>query len=414
MTHFPRLEVIEDLKKQQQLKLDDSYYIISVQHLLQTTGSLFEALIEIGFIPKNIFLTGKIYSTHEPTRIQLKNLGINIIESTYPQKLGTYSECLEIDIKKMWRNLLSVLKPKSKIIILDDGGYTLKNIPEHIIELHNLIGIEQTTSGIRMQSAFDKIPVISVASSAAKTFIEPPIVSEAVRIKLGKIISELNPKTIGIVGFGHIGKAVAFNFMNEYKVNVFDINEKLKKTNSKQISISSTLDRLFLNSDIIIGATGQDISNLKWFELANGNKTLISVSSGDIEFNQIIQFGNQYLTEQIYSPLQDLNFVTKNGYKLQILRGGMVANFTGSADSSPANIIQITRGLLMGSVIQAVEKIQSTCIQSGAVVLNPIIQNKVVKSWFLINPDRKNDYDEELLENFANIEWIRNNSGINT
>ena len=60
----------------------DNYFIISVQHLLSSTGSMFDAFIRYGFESNNIYLTGKLYSTHSETKEKLKQLGINIIEST--------------------------------------------------------------------------------------------------------------------------------------------------------------------------------------------------------------------------------------------------------------------------------------------------------------------------------------------
>jgi len=77
-----------------------------------------------------------------------------------------------------------VLTPNAKIIVLGYGGFALKNVPEDILQKYEVFGIEQTTSGIRLQNTFKKFPVIPVASSAAKTIIEPPIVSEAVNIQL--------------------------------------------------------------------------------------------------------------------------------------------------------------------------------------------------------------------------------------
>jgi lactate dehydrogenase-like 2-hydroxyacid dehydrogenase len=81
--------------------------------------------------------------------------------------------------------------------------------------------LSKTTSGIKMQNVFGKFPVIHLASSAAKVVLEPKIVSDSVRIQLGSIIERLSPQKIGIVGYGHIGKAIAKDLRNKYKVLVF-------------------------------------------------------------------------------------------------------------------------------------------------------------------------------------------------
>lgn len=404
---FPQYSVLNRLKEKFSFQFNpEEYYIISVQHLLRSTGSMFEAIIDYGFKPQNIYLTGKIYSTHIETQNELKDLGINIVESDYPKELGHYVQSLENDVRKMWQLLSENLKPNSKIVILDDGGYTLKNVPEEILKNHFVYGIEQTTSGIRMQNTFGKFPVIHVAASAAKVIIEPPIVSEAVKIQLGEIIKELNPKKVGVVGFGHIGKAVVNEFKSVYDILVFDIKNELKDEVIQDVTYCNSLSDLYNQCDVVIGATGQDISDLNWLTNSIGDKTLISVSSGDIEFNSMLRACKPYLTEELKSPLQVLNLKTQQGHSLKILRGGMVANFTGKPDSSPGHIIQVTRGLLFSAVLQILRDSEQLKNQSGAVMLDPYFQKEVVQLWLQDQPQRKADYSEEVLKGFEDLGWI--------
>lgn len=408
---FPEYYVLTQLQKSFSATCDlKNFYVISVQHLLETTGSMFESFIRIGFKPDNIFLTGKIYSTHEATKQKLVSIGINLIESSIPKELGAYSESLEKDVCKMWRLLSMKLKPESKIIILDDGGYTLKNVPDSILKNHFVFGIEQTTSGIRMQSAFGKFPVIHLAASAAKVIIEPPIVSEAVKIQLGKIIAELHPEKIGVVGYGNIGKAVAKAFKDKYNILVYDIKNELRGDVLEGVTYLNSLADLYNQSNVIIGATGQDISELNWLTNSISNKTLISVSSGDIEFNNLLRQCKPYLSEELKSPLQILNLKTVQGHTIKILRGGMVANFTGTPDSSPGHIIQLTRGLLFSAIAQIIRDNVILKLTSGAIMLDPVFQAKVVQLWFQDQPQRQLDYSEEILKGFKNIDWIKKHS----
>lgn len=398
---FPRYYILDQLFKNHRpkQKLDD-FYIISVQHLLRSSGSLFETLIRYGIKPQNIFLTGKIYSTHIETSVKLKKLGITVIESTIPDKLGHYISFLEKDVKNMWIELMKVLTPGAKIIILDDGGFVLKNVPDRVLSNYKVFGIEQTTSGVRLQKSFKNFPVIHVATSAAKRIIEPPIVSEAVKIQLGKNIKKLKPSAIGIIGYGHIGKAIADEFQNQYKILVYDSNKEVICSINGNIHPCKTKYELYLQSDVIIGATGHDVSDLKWLKEANGNKTLISVSSGDIEFNKILRNCQPQLIDKLDSPLQDLRIKTKNGYLLQILRGGLVANFTGKPDSSPGPVIQMTRGLLFSAIIQIFEKNKELENLMGSIILEPILQKEVVGLWFKHDPERLSKYSKGILEMF--------------
>lgn len=408
---FPNYYVLDELTKlNKPFRGVNNYCILSVQHLLESTGSLFLKLINTGIRPQNIFLTGKIYSTNKSTLQRLQRLGINITNSSIPNKLGHYSKFLEKDIVCLWQELVKILQPSTKIIILDDGGYALKNVPHFISGNFSVFGIEQTTSGIRMKNAFAKFPVIDVASSAAKRIIEPPIVSEAVKIQLGKTIRNLNPRTIGIVGYGNIGKAITKDLAEVYKVAVYDINDRLITKGLINVTAMRSLNELFEYSDVIIGATGRDISNPNWLINPNGNKTLISVSSGDIEFNKILRSCEKYLTEKTTNPLQTLNLRTENGYSLKILRGGMVANFTGSRNSSPGNVIQITRGLLLSAIFQIIRDHKRLTNFQGRIMLSPTLQSQTVRLWFQNQPQKLKQYSNDIVLGFKDREWIKSRS----
>jgi S-adenosylhomocysteine hydrolase len=388
---FPKYSVLSYLSSKFSLKYNFSnVHIVSVQHLLESTGSLFESIIQTGILPSNIFLTGKLYSTHLETKNKLKKLGINVIESTIPEKLGFYSESLEKDICEMWKLVSLKLKPG-----------------DNIIKNYQVYGIEQTTSGIRMQSAFGKFPVIHLAASAAKVIIEPPIVSEAVNIKIGKTIEELQPQKVGIVGYGYIGKAVVNEFKEKYSIYVYDNVKALNGIAHTDITYTRSLQELYEVCDVIVGVTGQDISNLNWLKTSNGNKTLISISSGDIEFNKLLRACEPYMLMDLKNPLQDIMLRTENGYSLKILRGGMVANFTGTPDSSPGNIIQVTRGLLFSGVMQAIRDNELLQGLSGPIMLDPNLQLEVVNTWFTDQPQRQDGYSSEIKNGFKDIEWIK-------
>ena len=176
------------------------------------------------------------------------------------------------------------------------------------------------------------------------------------------------------------------------------------------VTYCKSLNDLYEQSNVIIGATGQDISDLNWLTNSTDDKTLISVSSGDIEFNNLLRQCKPYLTEELKSPLQILNLKTVQGHSLKILRGGMVANFTGTPDSSPGHIIQVTRGLLFSAVAQIIRDNAKLKMTSGAVMLDPAFQSKIVQLWFQDQPQRQSDYSEETLNGFKKIKWIKEHS----
>lgn len=409
---FPTYPILQFLRQKYNTFNPKDVYIISVQHLLESTGSMFEAFINIGFNPKNIFLTGKLYSTNEETKEKLKSLGINIFDSSIPTELGNYAYWLSYDVHYMWQVLSKNIVPNSKIIVLDDGGYTAKNIPHDILSEYDIFGIEQTTSGAKMLYEYLPFPIIDLAESAAKVIIEPPIISESVTIQLGEMIAGLMPIRIGIIGYGHIGKAITKELKKKYQILVYD-NTKRKIMQEDIIDgviYCNSINEIYNQSDVLIGATGQDISDLNWLTNSTGDKTLISVSSGDIEFQKLLKECTPYLTEKLMNPLQILNLKTKQQHWLKILRGGMVANFTGAQHSSPGCIIQMTRGLLFSAVIQILRDYILLKKEDNPIMLDPAFQKEVVELWFKDQPQRKNDYSENIICGFKDIEWIRSNS----
>ncbi len=179
----------------------------------------------------------------------------------------------------------------------------------------------------------------------------------------------------------------------------------------QDVTYCSSLVELINNSDILIGATGQDISSITWLENIYKNITLISVSSGDIEFKTLIKNCKSYLEHEVSSPLDTLSIRTKNNSKITILRGGMVANFTGSHESGPSLGIQLTRGLIFSSIIQIIENQSLLSGKYGAIMLSPSLQREVVNYWFNDQPQKKLDYSAQIIKSFNRTNWIKSLSG---
>ena len=103
MNQFPVLPVLEQLKKYaDKNKKYENIYIVAVQHILETTGSLFEAIIHIGIKPNNIHLIGKIYSTNIETKDKLKRIGINVYNNKRSLNFGTVRENFKKDVNLLW------------------------------------------------------------------------------------------------------------------------------------------------------------------------------------------------------------------------------------------------------------------------------------------------------------------------
>jgi len=404
---FPRLPVLENLLEEtgQVPELQDTA-LVALQHVLETTGSMLESLFRIGLDPENVFLTGKIYSEHRDTARKLqREFGITYLEPKPPQRLGTYNQRLDRDALGLWEKVSAASPNTEKIIALDDGGHLLRNVPPSLLNEYVVTGVEQTTSGVQTLSPF---PVVQVAISAAKSYLEPSLITEAVFEKVKTQIESLPKVPVGVVGLGRIGGAVVRGVLKHREnANTFDKDESLSLS-LEGAQRCSSLTQLIDRSGVIFGCTGQDISKQEtWLSKVQGHKVLISCSSSDVEFRRLLRMTRMHDVENPLAPLE--LEVPPTGPRLTVLRGGFPINFDRTKESVPAQDIQITRGLLVGGILQATRKLP----QDGAddVALSARLQRRVVRSWFEDQPRRLETYENDVLEKLDSLDWIREHSG---
>jgi S-adenosylhomocysteine hydrolase len=357
---FPGLPVLDELSDcfpEQSKKILSQTVFVCVQHILSTTGSLFESLIRLGAKPSNIFILGKCYSTNTEVLNKLHYIGVNIIEGGQPKAYGTYSFVMDEEIRNLW-NIVKAKKgtlPSDSLIIIDDGGGCIKSLPKWALDYWPVIGgIEQTTSGLKPIDLF-KQPLIEVASSSAKRLIESPMIATAISDHICRTASVMEVTKYGIVGYGSIGKAVSQALHKKgYEISIYDKNT-LEIPN--YLLQKSDICALLNDSQFILGCTGVDvIPDPGILGDIPGTKILASCSSGDYEFNELLKYKEYYAIRdgELIDTLSDIQieYPEKIGPKMTILRGGFPINFDGVKESEPALDIQLTRGLLLGAVIQ--------------------------------------------------------------
>ncbi|MDH5815776.1 MAG: hydroxyacid dehydrogenase [Candidatus Nezhaarchaeota archaeon] len=141
-----------------------------------------------------------------------------------------------------------------------------------IMEAHNLKVIGRAGVGldnIDLKAALEKN--IKVVSSPQATTVAVAEATMALILSLARMIPEavtslkggswlkskfmgfeLRGKTLGIIGFGRIGKAVAKRALAfEMKVLAYDIRDVKKEAESMGVHVVSTLEELLMESDII-------------------------------------------------------------------------------------------------------------------------------------------------------------------
>ena len=331
MSTFPRLPLLDSVFPHAGSRpAFHDVALVCVQHLLETTGSLFQKFIEFGFAPGNIHVLGKLYSTNSGVRKQLRELGIKVYESGTDFAWGAYAQQISEDISSMWQQAImsGAFDNVRKIIVLDDGGGNIAAVPSILVNSIPIVGVEQTMSGIRLnRSERPLIPFIGVGSSAAKVLIEPRIIQEAL---FSRVVQRIPfGRTAGVVGNGYIGRAVREG-LRAAGVEVFTYDKDACKQYAEGGEACETLADLYRVSDMIWGCTGADhLYGHNWPEYLAKDKTLISCSSKDSEFRSALILVNEQPHEKDMSRLANVVLKTPSS-SVSILGGGFPINFDGS------------------------------------------------------------------------------------
>lgn len=338
--------------------------LIYIHHPLKTSINLLNAVIFLGIKPYNIFVLGKHYSESLDVVNEIVSMGVNYQKSSKQLGIGNFAETFSSDIKQLWDLFFrSVSQNVDSIIIADHGGYVLSSIPERATAAYKVIGLEKTSGGLARGKS-PGFPVINVAGSNAKKELESPLIANAIMNKLEKRMGKIKPgKICGIVGYGAIGQSLAKKLIEMgYFVFVCDLNISASLRVDHAINIITEIKELLNISDYIFGCTGEDItSNIKDFDSVPNKICLISCSSGDVEFNCLLQKINEDYgkRKKIIDSLDDLFLETEGGGEISILRGGFPINFDDSGESVPANDIQLTRALVLFGILQCVDMLMS-------------------------------------------------------
>lgn len=426
---IPKLPVIDAmvenvLTKKKHLGDVENTVIIGVQHMLETTGTLFKGLIDIGIKPSNMYFIGKCYSTSTVVEKAITNLGINVFHSPPPSKVGQYHESCRKSIEEMWDSYLKKSKDQkiTRLIILDEGGRCLETMPEEVSYLYSVAGIEQTRGGLysKLLDTFS-FPFIDVASSVVKKQIEPPLIAKAVQKEVAKLLQTMNlgeNPIFGVVGNGAIGKGVLKYLLScGYIVNVYDEDvNSFKGISDLKFCRCQDIKTLITRSHCIFGCTGKDItSKIDIFDIVQRDKIFVSCSSEDKEFLSALKKIGKTNKIILVNPLHDIDCSTNIGNKITIAKGGFPINFNRNPWNVPANDIEVTQGLLLGSCVQAMMSASSLVIDGfntsklSRRKLDPYLQRFVLNHWMQRQPEGR--YSEEHIKQFESIDWINENSG---
>src|ERR1017187_5030112 len=230
---FQQLRLLDDIvaKAEAQKPLAKTA-IICLQHLMETTGSLIEALLRLGAVSEAIFVVGKPYSSIPSVEEKLRALGV-FVQPSAIGGVGGFGVQMQKATTSLWATVGRRRPQWAKtLVVLDEGGFCLKAMPAgYCLEPFtgiNLASVEQTMSGIFHKPKLP-IPVVRTASCAAKRLLEPPII---VREVLAKILAGGRTEaagSYGILGLGNIGQATAARLLR-FNGRVFVYDKEVKRS----------------------------------------------------------------------------------------------------------------------------------------------------------------------------------------
>lgn len=396
--------------------------------LLQTVDLLKSASI-MGLDLKNTFALGKVYSNSQPVIRTLRDMGVTVIESTMPAP-GEFRSYFKRDVDCLWQVAAETLANRDikRILVLDDGGLCITNVPPEVRRRYTLGGVEQTSMGTFL---FEERPpsfgVISWARSAVKLQIGGSLFSQCFMEKLtteflrGKSIQG---EQLGVIGLGSIGKAVAKLAARQgLKVLFYDPARDLGVPPSLRNTVNRTnsLEELMVNCDYVAGCSGRIPFTNKWPLNHKPEIKLFSASGGDQEFGPIIDDLKTKPGFEVNPNTWTISSRYGPSGPLQIAYLGYPYNFVSrSPEAVPTPIVQLETGGLLASLVQA-----RLCLQvcetnpeanRGLHRVAPKAQRFVYDTWLRtmnkqgINLVEAFGYDAELLSAAQHDGWFTQNT----
>lgn len=386
--------------------------LVCHQHLLPSTGVLFSKLIETGLSSANIFVLGKPYSAVSQTLDEIRRLGVVVQPITYNFSPGCYDAAVTTDCHKLWDAVRErhAHDAFSRIVVLDDGGHLRSNLPQSLLGRLPIVAVEQTASGVR-RNPESPVPTIVVAHSAAKRHFESPFIANALLRKLKTLPCWDESHHVGMLGLGFLGRYVAELLKSEcLSVAGYDPHPTHDKANIPVTSHNSVA-QVVQNSDLLLGCSGTDVMSLDTdLVRCHGTKTLISCSSGDVEFNKLLRELNDRPGSDLRNPFADLHGTLNGGnLEVEIINGGFPINFDRNTEWEATHEIQLTRALLYAGIAQALALGNHPRPPSRTIMLDPHIQKDIVKTWLDL-PANRDDVTRYISHN-PHIDWWIKESG---
>lgn len=399
-------------------------------HLLPSAIGLLKHLANL-VGADNIFVLEKSYSTVDSQRSYCsRTLEIKVL-SPPSWSLGAYEDAAQTGIQSLYElvrarqeELRRQENHYTRLVLLDDGGLLTLSFPWDRFPNVAVTAVEQTSSGLLRISEqiglHTRTPrTVNVATSAAKTHCESPIIADAIVRKLNQLGRLDKEEAIGILGLGKIGMALARRLTRDgHKIAGYDRDPE-KGADLYELGgyhFFSPLD-LLKHAHLVIGCSGSDTLDGVDLTSVTGEKWLVSASSSDIEFKRVLKLKG---LDGVHSPFRTVT-VSPDGtsVKLHCLNGGFPINFDRQQEWEPLEGIQLTRALLYAGVIQAL--LQTPCenaneLDNLIMMLDPVAQRRIVARWKKATGDWLRDLIDDRQPTFRYLEnedwWAMESKGV--
>jgi hypothetical protein len=308
-------------------------------HALPSIAKLVGLILNAGAKPENMLFIGKPYSTIRPAQYELCQRNIKFISASSQFRPGALVSLHEDLLTKELSRFVAERRDK-EFVLLDSGGH----LTNHFDALNTGLArtsIQLTSSGSR-KFAPNAQGLIDIGSLSLKKDSESALIAREILRVIRLTIPDLAQKDICVVGQGAMGNAVTQSLATE-------------NIKHSQISGLNNHEMACATPDIIIGATGYDISALIEHNDRQKPIALFSASSWDVEFRNLLLAARMIV---------DLNkctssFVTIPRSCWTVHNGGCPINFdrvsemAQQKDGEPA--IAMTRGLTLAAALRPVD-----------------------------------------------------------
>jgi hypothetical protein len=376
--------------------------VLACRHLLGSTvaelGTIKALVPDLRFV--KVF--GKPYSTNRLAVLALEARGFPVDRKSivlgHRSSLGSFGNrhrrVLEAGVEE-WLVEEGTTSDRP-VLVIDDGGVLIDIVGRAMSNgrlNRPVIAIEQTTHGMfaartNFHDEYGKqnvnvrrhgLAVIDAASSRAKLRRESPYIAESVIVETSEWLRLLSVASgdvigvdpfpnlkVGVIGYGSVGAHVVAQLQGRAsQVYVYDRNpHKSAVAEAAGVHTADRLEDLLDVSNLIIAASGAaSIDRDAARHLQNG-AILVSASSGDLEVRGLQEWKHEPVPllhrtaepttfDVIHGAIHATDPDDSDSRVVRIVNGGFPVNFDGSIDPIEPNIIQVTRAVIVGAVIQA-------------------------------------------------------------